>query len=105
MLARTRSTFIVNLFIMLYLLFFLLRDGDHLAKRIRDAIPLPTEQQRDLFKKFTAVIRATVKGTLIVAVVQGALGGLIFWFLGIHAPVMGGGDGLSLAAACGRRAR
>jgi predicted PurR-regulated permease PerM len=88
--GQNTLAFIVNLFIMLYLLFFLLRDGDHLAKRIRDAIPLPTEQQRDLFKKFTAVIRATVKGTLIVAVLQGALGGLIFWFLGIQAPVLWG---------------
>jgi predicted PurR-regulated permease PerM len=79
---------IVNLFIVLYLLFFLLRDGDVLAKRIRDAIPLPAEQQRDLFNSFTTVIRATVKGNVVVAVVQGALGGLIFWFLGVHAPVL-----------------
>src|SRR5688572_13190325 len=80
--------FIVDLFIVLYLLFFLLRDGDDLFKRIRDAIPLRAEQQRDLFNKFTTVIRATVKGNIVVAVVQGALGGLIFWFLGVHAPVL-----------------
>jgi predicted PurR-regulated permease PerM len=80
--------FIVNLFIVLYLLFFLLRDGDSLARRIRDAIPLRPEQRRDLFGKFTTVIRATVKGNVVVALVQGALGGLIFWFLGVHAPVL-----------------
>ncbi|MGH7846667.1 MAG: AI-2E family transporter [Candidatus Binatia bacterium] len=80
--------FIVKLFIVLYLLFFLLRDGDDLVKRIRDAIPLRAEQQRDLLNKFTAVIRATIKGTLVVAIVQGALGGLIFWALGVHAPVL-----------------
>jgi len=80
--------FIVNLFIVLYLLFFLLRDGDDLTKRIRDAIPLHAEQQRDLLNRFTTVIRATVKGNVVVAIVQGALGGLIFWFLGIHAPVL-----------------
>ena len=80
--------FIVSLFIMLYLLFFLLRDGDDLSKRIRDAIPLHAEQQRELFGKFTTVIRATVKGNIVVAIVQGALGGLIFWFLGVHAPVL-----------------
>jgi predicted PurR-regulated permease PerM len=80
--------FIVNLFIVLYLLFFLLRDGDGLSKRIRDAIPLRAEQKRDLFNKFITVIRATVKGNIVVAVVQGALGGLIFWFLGVHAPVL-----------------
>jgi predicted PurR-regulated permease PerM len=82
--------FILDLFIVLYLLFFLLRDGDGLTRRIRHAIPLHPEQQRDLFKKFTAVIRATIKGTLVVAIVQGALGGLIFWFLGVHAPALWG---------------
>ena len=78
---------IVNLFIVLYLLFFLLRDGDDLSNRIRVAIPLHAEQQRALFNKFTTVIRATVKGNVVVAVVQGTLGGL-FWFLGVHAPVL-----------------
>lgn len=80
--------FIVNLFIVLYLLFFFLRDGDYLSRRIKNAMPLRAEQQRDLFSKFTTVIRATVKGNIVVALVQGALGGLIFWFLGVHAPVL-----------------
>jgi predicted PurR-regulated permease PerM len=82
--------FIVNLFIVLYLLFFLLRDGDELTTHIRDAIPLHAEQQRELFTRFTTVIRATVKGNVVVAIVQGALGGLIFWFIGVHAPVLWG---------------
>jgi predicted PurR-regulated permease PerM len=80
--------FIVNLGIVLYLLFFFLRDGDYLSRRIRNAIPLRREQQHDLFNKFTTVIRATVKGNIVVALVQGALGGMIFWFLGVHAPVL-----------------
>jgi predicted PurR-regulated permease PerM len=69
---------IVNVFIVLYLLFFLLRDGDDLTKRIRNAMPLHPEQQRELLTRFTTVIRATVKGNVVVAMVQGALGGLIF---------------------------
>jgi predicted PurR-regulated permease PerM len=81
---------IVNLFIVLYLLFFLLRDGDDLTKRIRNAMPLHPDQQRELLNRFTTVIRATVKGNVVVAIVQGALGGLIFWFLGVHAPVLWG---------------
>jgi predicted PurR-regulated permease PerM len=62
--------FIVNLFVMLYLLFFLLRDGDDLARRIRDAVPLRAEQRHALFDKFTVVIRATVKGNIVVALIQ-----------------------------------
>ena len=80
--------FFVSLFIMLYLLFFLLTDGTELSRHIRGAIPLPDELQRNLFGKFTNVIRATIKGSIVVAIVQGALGGLIFWFLDIHAPVL-----------------
>jgi predicted PurR-regulated permease PerM len=51
---------------------------------------LRAEQKRDLFNKFTAVIRATVKGNIVVALVQGALGGVIFWLLGVHAAVLWG---------------
>ena len=80
--------FIVALFVMLYLLFFLLRDGDLLSRRIREAIPLQPARQRNLAGRFTTVIRATIKGNLVVALVQGALGGLIFWILGVGAPVL-----------------
>jgi predicted PurR-regulated permease PerM len=84
------ANFIISLFIMLYLLYFLLRDGGALSRRIKAAVPLPSEQKRALFDKFTIVIRAMVKGTILVAIVQGALGGLIFWLLGIHAAVLWG---------------
>jgi len=77
--------FIVNFFIMLYLLFFLLRDGGGLVRHMRDAIPLEDDLQRNLSSKFTTVVRATVKGNIVIAVIQGALGGFIFWILGIHA--------------------
>jgi len=80
--------FTVNLFVMLYLLFFLLRDGDLLAARIRRALPLPVEQQNQLLRKFTVVIRATVKGNMLIALIQGALGGLIFYALGISGALL-----------------
>ena len=82
--------FLVSFFVMLYLLFFLIRDGALLAMRIRDAIPLNPDHKRDLFGKFTTVIRATVKGNIAVAVAQGALGGVAFWMVGVHGPVLWG---------------
>ena len=88
--GQNAFNFIVSFFIMLYLLFFLLRDGDKISEHIRDALPLLGEQQRNLSDKFTIVIRATVKGNIVVAIVQGTLGGLIFWLLDIHAPVLWG---------------
>ena len=74
--------FLVGFGIMLYLLFFLLRDGASLARRIGHATPLDDAHKRQLVSKFTTVIRATVKGNIVVAASQGALGGLIFSALG-----------------------
>jgi len=82
--------FVVSFGIMLYLLFFLLRDGAGLAARIGHATPLGEMHKRQLVSKFTTVIRATVKGNIVVAASQGALGGMIFWALGIQGPVLWG---------------
>ena len=80
--------FLIGLTVMLYLLFFLLRDGQSLSNRIKEAFPLSPHYKRRLFTNLTTVIRATVKGNVLVAIAQGALGGLIFWFLDIQAPLL-----------------
>ena len=80
--------FLVSFFIMLYLLFFLLRDGPELVRKVRTAVPLAEQQKRRLQLKFNRVVRATVKGNVLVAVTQGALGGLIFWFLDIPSALL-----------------
>jgi len=84
------ANLVISLLIMLYLLFFFLRDGGRLANRVKEAIPLASEQKRALFERFALVVRAMVKGTILVAIAQGFLGGLIFWAIGIHAPVLWG---------------
>lgn len=89
-LGQTTFGFVLGLFVMLYLLFFLLRDGDELLQIIDRRVPLRAEQRHALAKKFTTVIRAMIKGTLVVAIVQGVLGGLIFWLLGIPAAALWG---------------
>lgn len=80
--------FVISLGIMLYLLFFLMRDGRGLAEIVKEAVPLRAEQKSALFSRFADVVRATVKGGILVAMAQGALGGLAFWFLGIHAALL-----------------
>jgi len=82
--------FMVGVGVMLYLLFFLLRDGAQLAARVHHAIPLEDTHKQQLVRKFITVTRATVKGNIAVAAAQGALGGLIFWVLDIQGPVMWG---------------
>ena len=73
--------FVASIFIALYLAFFLIRDGELVVSAMRRAIPLTPAHQRALFETFATVIRATVKGNLLVALIQGALGGLAFAFL------------------------
>ena len=80
--------FVVSFFVMLYLLFFFLRDGAELARKVRAAVPLEEHQKRRLQLKFNRVVRATVKGNLFVAITQGALGGFIFWFLDIPSSLL-----------------
>lgn len=80
----------ISFCLMVYLLFFLLKDGSRLVRRIFIAIPLADKIKRRLFHKFASVSRATVKGTLVVAIVQGALGGIGFWFSGINGSLLWG---------------
>jgi predicted PurR-regulated permease PerM len=82
--------FMVSFGVMLYLLFFLLRDGAGILRKIGQAAPLDAMHKQHLMRKFTTVVRATVKGNVAVALVQGALGGLAFWALGIHGALLWG---------------
>lgn len=80
--------FVVSLFISLYLAFFLIRDGSGLAHTIGDIVPLAPAHRQQLWTKFATVVRATVQGNLLVAAIQGALGGLAFWFLGVSGALL-----------------
>ena len=82
--------FVISFGIMLYLLFFLLRDGPRLSARISRAIPLSETHKHHLLLKFTTVVRATVKGNIAVAASQGALGGIMFSILGIQGAMLWG---------------
>lgn len=87
-----QSTFhlVLSAFVMLYLLFFLLRDGRELARLIGDALPLSGSLRQALFGRFVLTVNAIVKGGIVVALAQGTLGGLIFWVLDIRAPALWG---------------
>lgn len=86
--GRNTLSFTLGLGLMMYLSFFLLRDGYTIVGWLRRAVPLSNERRQLLFEKFAEVTRATVKGNLLVAIVQGALGGLIYWLLDLPAPLM-----------------
>jgi predicted PurR-regulated permease PerM len=89
-LGHTVLSFGLALFVMLYVLFFLLREGTALAAHIGEALPMRQARVDALFGRFAAVVRATVKSNLAIAVLQGAFGALIFMLLGIRSPVLWG---------------
>jgi len=81
---------IIEFFLMLYLLFFWLRDGKKIILGIRNSVPVGEEIKAQLFNKFAQVARATLKGTVIVAACQGLIGGLLFGILHIEGAVLWG---------------
>ena len=90
MIGKGTFGFTISFGIMLYLLFFLLKDGPYLVRLILESLPLSNHVKQHLFAKFAAVSRATVKGTVAVALAQGALGGLAFWIVGLDGSILWG---------------
>jgi predicted PurR-regulated permease PerM len=77
-----------SLFVMLFSMFFLLRDGHLLGRQIRDLLPLPEADRERLMRDTRDLVIASVGAGLLVAATQGALGGVAFWLLGINGPVI-----------------
>jgi predicted PurR-regulated permease PerM len=80
--------FVASLGVTLYLAFFLVRDGDELARSAEMALPVPPQFKPELVARFMAVVRATVKGSLLIACIQGLLGGIAFWLMGIKGALL-----------------
>lgn len=79
-----------DLFAMLFALFFFLRDGDALRRWLRDRLPFPRDDSDRLLRDTRDLVIASVGAGLVVALVQGLVGGLAFWLLGLGAPVIWG---------------
>lgn len=88
--GQNAARFTIQFFLMVYLLFFFLRDGGDIRQALEHVLPLGNDQEERLFSKFAEVARATLKGTLVVGIVQGTLGGVIFWLLGVQAAILWG---------------
>jgi predicted PurR-regulated permease PerM len=81
--ARNTVGFLFDLFVMLYSTYFLLVHGRELLAQVMSLVPLRPQQKEVLVDKFLSVSRATLKGTLVIGVVQGGLAGLAFAVAGI----------------------
>lgn len=81
---------VMSLLLTFYLLFYFLRDRHAAISVLRSVLPLTRVEMDRLMNRVTDTIHATIYGTMIVAAVQGFLGGLMFWWLGLPAPLLWG---------------
>lgn len=80
----------IGILLTFYFIFYFLRDRHVAAKALRSLLPLTYSETTRFFARITDTIHATVYGTLVVAAVQGTLGGLMFWWIGLPAPLLWG---------------
>ena len=88
--TATTAAFLLNLFVMLYAMFFFFRDGHKILERIFYYLPLSDEDESRMLTQFASITRATLKGTLVIGVIQGGLGGIAFWVAGIEGAALWG---------------
>jgi len=90
--VASRETFelISTLFITFFTMFYFFRDGSLLLAKLKYLSPLADDYEDELIRRFLSVSRATIKGTLLVSLIKGILGGLTFWAFGIQGAVLWG---------------
>ncbi len=89
-LGRGTLSFTLQLFVTLYAMFYFLVDGKSLLRKILYYIPLGAAEEDQLLDRFVSVSRATLKGSLFIGVIQGALAGVAFWVSGVPGPATWG---------------
>ena len=87
---RNVAVFLFDLLVMVFAMFYLFRDADEIIEAVRRVLPFEEEHREHLIAQARDLIFASVTSSLIVAAVQGLLGGLLFALLGLGAPVFWG---------------
>ncbi|MFN2454556.1 MAG: AI-2E family transporter [Pyrinomonadaceae bacterium] len=81
---------IVEIFFVIFTMFYFFRDGESIRDTLRDVLPLKRAQSHEIFARTRDIISASVYGVVIIAAIQGALGGLAFWVLGLPSALVWG---------------
>ncbi len=84
------STVIFQFILMSFSIFYLFRDGEGIMKRVKALIPFSAGERENILSRLVDMVQATIYGGIVVALIQGGLGGLGFWVLGLHSPVFWG---------------
>ena len=88
--GQNTARFGIMFVLMLYILFFVFRDGERILAGAMKTLPLDDDRERELLTRFADVSRATVKGTAVIGLVQGGIGGIAFAALGIPSATLWG---------------
>lgn len=89
-LTANSLTFMLMFVIMLYSLFYFIRDGAKILRQIMHLSPLGDRLEMTFYKKFTSTARAVIKGSLLIGLIQGTLGSLLFYVVGINGALVWG---------------
>jgi predicted PurR-regulated permease PerM len=81
---------IVKAFFVIITMYYLFRDGDRIVRALPSALPLSVNQSEAIFARVSQVVSASVYGVVTIAMLQGLLGGLAFWLLGMPSPILWG---------------
>jgi predicted PurR-regulated permease PerM len=84
------SSFLFSFFLALLSLYYLFKDGEQFSDNLKKLLPIPAREKGLLLSRFQEMVSATIYGGLLIALVQGLLGGLSFWGLGLTSPVLWG---------------
>jgi predicted PurR-regulated permease PerM len=84
------SSFLIAFLFTILSLYYLFKDGDRLYEWLKEILPLHPRERDLLLDRFRAMVNATIYGGLLIAIIQGLLGGLAFWVLGLSPPILWG---------------
>ncbi|MDX2170712.1 MAG: AI-2E family transporter [Deltaproteobacteria bacterium] len=86
--AANAFRFVLNLFVAFFALFFFFRDGDRMVAFVREMIPMEPKNKDQVVTRFGETLSAVVVGSVLTAIIQGTLGGLAYWALGVPFAVL-----------------
>src|SRR3712207_1813583 len=81
---------VVEIFFVIFTMYYLFRDGERMREAVYDVLPLDDRRAHEIIDRTQEVISASVYGVLVIALIQGALGGIAFWALGLPSPLLWG---------------
>lgn len=82
------AIFVFYIFVLFFSLFYVFIDGEKLIKKLMQLSPLKDSYEKILISKFNSIVRGVMKGTFVIALIQGTIGAILFWAAGVSSPIL-----------------